>query len=300
MPRNQEVIRQWKVLHALEIVAARRDDRRARRRPRRHDAHDPPRSRRAAGSGLSALRRADDDGRVRWRLDGQVLKGLETGFTLAELCALYLSRNLLESVAGTPFQRDLTHGVRAAREDAVAADAAVPRSPAGGAGRQARPARAAAATTSGRHRGAAARSARCTTASRRCAITRCRAARDEGLRRSIPYRLAFAQGGLYLLAYVPEYKDVRTFAVDRIASVSLEKQTFTPHAGSGRRRVRQLARRQHRADGAGRDRVRRARRAVRPRPRLAPVAADQARPTTAALVPVDETSATTGRCAAGS
>jgi predicted DNA-binding transcriptional regulator YafY len=43
-----------------------------------------------------------------------------------------------------------------------------------------------------------------------------------------PYRLAFAQGGLYLLAFVPEYGDVRTFAVDRIASVSLEKQTFTP------------------------------------------------------------------------
>jgi predicted DNA-binding transcriptional regulator YafY len=43
-----------------------------------------------------------------------------------------------------------------------------------------------------------------------------------------PYRLAFAQGGLYLLAYVPEYKDVRTFAIDRVASVSLDKQTFTP------------------------------------------------------------------------
>jgi len=27
---------------------------------------------------------------------------------------------------------------------------------------------------------------------------------------------------------VPEYDDVRTFAVDRIAAVSLEKQTFTP------------------------------------------------------------------------
>ena len=48
-----------------------------------------------------------------------------------------------------------------------------------------------------------------------------------------PYRLAFAQGGLYLLAYVPEYKDVRTFAVDRIASVSLEKQTFTPTQAVG-------------------------------------------------------------------
>jgi proteasome accessory factor B len=47
-----------------------------------------------------------------------------------------------------------------------------------------------------------------------------------------PYRLAFAQGGLYLQAYVPEYKDVRTFAVDRISSVSLDKQTFTPRAGA--------------------------------------------------------------------
>jgi predicted DNA-binding transcriptional regulator YafY len=43
-----------------------------------------------------------------------------------------------------------------------------------------------------------------------------------------PYRLAFAEGALYLLAYVPEYKAVRTFAIDRIASVSLDKQTFTP------------------------------------------------------------------------
>jgi proteasome accessory factor B len=48
-----------------------------------------------------------------------------------------------------------------------------------------------------------------------------------------PYRLAFAQGGLYLLAYVPDYEDVRTFAVDRIASVSLEKQTFTPKVPIG-------------------------------------------------------------------
>jgi predicted DNA-binding transcriptional regulator YafY len=43
-----------------------------------------------------------------------------------------------------------------------------------------------------------------------------------------PYRLAFAQGGHYLIAYVPAYEGVRTFAVDRIKSVSLEKQTFTP------------------------------------------------------------------------
>jgi len=48
-----------------------------------------------------------------------------------------------------------------------------------------------------------------------------------------PYRLAFAQGGLYLLAFVPAYKDIRTFAADRIRSVSLEKQTFVPKENVG-------------------------------------------------------------------
>src|SRR5438874_876976 len=28
-----------------------------------------------------------------------------------------------------------------------------------------------------------------------------------------PYRLVFAQGGLYVVAYVPEYRQLRTFAV---------------------------------------------------------------------------------------
>jgi predicted DNA-binding transcriptional regulator YafY len=43
-----------------------------------------------------------------------------------------------------------------------------------------------------------------------------------------PYRLAYALGGLYLLAYVPEYQEVRTFAVERIQDVSLLEDRFTP------------------------------------------------------------------------
>jgi predicted DNA-binding transcriptional regulator YafY len=43
-----------------------------------------------------------------------------------------------------------------------------------------------------------------------------------------PYRLAYAQGAMYLLAYVPEYNEVRTFAVDRIKDVSLLEERFTP------------------------------------------------------------------------
>ena len=60
-------------------------------------------------AGFPLFDERDEDGHVHWRLDGQVLKGLETGFTVPELCALYLSRNLLEAVAGTPFQPDLNH-----------------------------------------------------------------------------------------------------------------------------------------------------------------------------------------------
>jgi predicted DNA-binding transcriptional regulator YafY len=43
-----------------------------------------------------------------------------------------------------------------------------------------------------------------------------------------PYRLAYAQAGLYLLAYVPEYGQVRTFAVERIDDLSLLEERFTP------------------------------------------------------------------------
>ncbi|HWF86743.1 MAG TPA: WYL domain-containing protein, partial [Vicinamibacterales bacterium] len=43
-----------------------------------------------------------------------------------------------------------------------------------------------------------------------------------------PYRLAYAQGGLYLLAYVPEYGEVRTFAVERIQDLALLDERFAP------------------------------------------------------------------------
>ena len=41
-----------------------------------------------------------------------------------------------------------------------------------------------------------------------------------------PYRLVYAQGGLYLFAYVQEYQQMRTFAVDRIQRVTPLEETF--------------------------------------------------------------------------
>jgi predicted DNA-binding transcriptional regulator YafY len=43
-----------------------------------------------------------------------------------------------------------------------------------------------------------------------------------------PYRLVFSQGGLYLMAYVPEYSAFRTFAVERVRGISLHEERFTP------------------------------------------------------------------------
>ena len=225
MPRNQEVIRQWKVLHALESsrhgvhIDALADELEVTSRTIRRD--------------LAALQEAgfalydthDDNGRVRWRLDGHVLKGLDTGFTLAELCALYLSRNLLESVAGTPFQRDLTHAFeRLQRALSPRMRQFLDRLP------------AVLATKPGpRARGGDAASDIVdklleATLHFRVASMRYHSVSSAKVKDYLihPYRLAFAQGGHYLIAYVPAYEAVRTFAVDRIKSVSLEKQTFTP------------------------------------------------------------------------
>jgi proteasome accessory factor B len=230
VPRNQEVIRQWKLLHALESS--------------RHGAtidalsSDLDVTTRTIRRDLAALQEAgfplyderDDDGRVRWRIDGQVLKGLDTGFTLAELCALYLSRNLLESVAGTPFQRDLTNAFeRLEKMLSPRMRQFLDRLPSVLAAKPGPRARGGESSPDlvGRLLEA--------TLHFRVATMRYHSVSSGRVKDYLvhPYRLAFAQGGLYLLAFVPEYNDVRTFAIDRITSVSLEKQTFTPKQDIG-------------------------------------------------------------------
>jgi len=231
VPRNQEVIRQWKVLHALE------SSRHGTTIPSLADELDV--TTRTIRRDLAALQEAgfplfderDDEGRVRWRLDGQVLKGLETGFTLQELCALYLSRNLLEAVGATPFQRDLTLAFRRLEKlltprmrqflDRLPGVLAAKRGP-----RAAAPG-GAASDAVGKLLEA--------TLHNRVATMTYHSVSSAATRQYLvhPYRLAFAQGGLYLLAFVPAYKDIRTFAVDRIKSVSLEKQTFVPNKSAG-------------------------------------------------------------------
>ena len=226
MPRNQEVIRQWKVLHALESS--------------RHGATIPALATelgvttRTIRRDLAALQEAgfplfdnrdEESGGVRWRLGGQLLKGLETGFTLQELCALYLSRNLLEAVAATPFQRDL--GLALARLEKLLSPRLrtfldrLPGVLTAKAGPRAREAESSDGIV-GRLLEAI---LHYRVATMRYDSVSSGVVKDYLMH---PYRMAFAQGGLYLLAYVPAYEDIRTFAVDRIVSASLGKQTFVP------------------------------------------------------------------------
>ncbi len=227
MPRNAEVIRQWTLLREIEQARA------------AGVTIDTLASKcnvttRTIRRDLQALEeagfpiyddRARDDGKTRWVLNGQAFKGLTTGLTLSELCALYFSRSLAESLAGTPFKTD----VESAFDKLTAALTPhmqrfldqLPRVLSTKAQPHARP-------SSERTR-IEARALEATLHQRQATITY--HSRSSGRTKEYlvhPYRLAYAQGGLYLLAYVPEYREVRTFAMERIEEISLLEDTFTP------------------------------------------------------------------------
>ena len=230
MPRNQEVIRQWRLLHALEssrhgaTIDALASELEVTTRTIRRDLAA------LQEAGFALYDERDEQGRVRWRIDGQALHGLESGFTLPEVCALYLSRNLLEAVAGTPFQRDLTNAfARLEKMLSPRMRQFLDRLPSVLAAKPGPRARGASSSPD-----VVARLLEATLHFRVTTMTyhsvSSKRVKDYLVH---AYRLAFAQGGMYLLAYVPEYKSVRTFAIDRITSVTLEKQTFTPKQDVG-------------------------------------------------------------------
>jgi predicted DNA-binding transcriptional regulator YafY len=227
MPRNAEVIRQWTILREIERargVGVTIDDL----------ASLCSVTTRTIRRDLQALEEAGfplyddkthDDGRTRWQINGQAFKGLAAGLTLSELCALYFSRTLLESLSGTPFRDDvegafeklasaLTPHMRQfldqlPRVIATKGDARKREDP--------------------RQQQTIARALDATLHLRQATITYYSKSSDRTKAYLIhPYRLAYAQGGLYLLAYVPEYGEVRTFAVERIHDIALLDERFAP------------------------------------------------------------------------
>jgi predicted DNA-binding transcriptional regulator YafY len=225
MPRNAEVIRQWNILRDLEASRRLTIDDLARRtgvttRTIRRD--------------LEALQTAgfplfDEviDGKRYWTLEQRAFKRLDdTGFTLAELSALYFSRTLVECLASTPFQQDvgrafdklaaaLTPGMRQFLDRLPLVIQAK--------GARSNPADERA------EREHVSRLLDATLNLRRARIVYFSLSSGREKTYLIePYRLVYSQGGLYVIAFVPEYSEMRTFSADRVRSVSLLEERFTP------------------------------------------------------------------------
>ena len=233
MPRNAEVIRQWSILRDLES---------ARRLTIDDMAGRTGVSTRTIRRDLEALQEAGfalfdelHDGKRYWMLEHRAFRRLdETAFTLAELSALYFSRTLVECLAATPFQDDvrnafaklanaLTPGMRQfldrlplaiqAKADPGTRPARDP-SPQGGASTQTQ--RVAQLLDATLHH-------------RRVSLRYHSFSSDREKTYLVePQRLVFAQGGLYLVAFVQEYDQLRTFSVDRIVAMSVTEERFEP------------------------------------------------------------------------
>ncbi|MGH9312341.1 MAG: helix-turn-helix transcriptional regulator [Vicinamibacterales bacterium] len=226
MPRNAEVIRQWNILRAIEASRRATIDGLA-------ESHGV--TTRTIRRDLEALQAAGfplfdevEDGKRHWRIDTRPFKALaDTGFTLSELCALYFSRTLLDVLAGTPFRDDLAAAF-AKFERALSPKMRqfldrLPNVLQAKAEPRRRP-------QAGREREAIARLIE-GTLSRRRASMRYHSFSSGRTKEYLvePYRLVYAGGGLYLIALVPEYKGLRTFAVERIEALSLLEETFEPN-----------------------------------------------------------------------
>jgi predicted DNA-binding transcriptional regulator YafY len=228
MPRNAEVIRQWSILRELE--ASRRvtiDELAARTEV----------TTRTIRRDLEALQTSgfpifDEliDGKRYWTLEARAFKRLDdTGFTLAELSALYFSRALVECLAATPFQQDvasafdklgaaLTPGMRQFLDRLPLVFQAK--------GTSSKSATAADRKAEREH---IARLLDATLHHRRATMRYFSMSSGREKEYLIePYRLVYSPGGMYLLAFVPEYKELRTFSVDRIKGISLLEERFTP------------------------------------------------------------------------
>ena len=224
MPRNAEVIRQWTILRDLEA---------SRRLTIDDMAERTGVTTRTIRRDLEALQSAgfplfDEiyEGKRYWTLEQRAFKRLDdTAFTLAELSALYFSRTLVECLAATPFHKD----VRSAFDKLAGALTPGMRS-----FLDRLPLVMQAKADPGAHPGAAhgptvAQLLDATLSHRRVSMRYHSFSSDREKTYLVdPHRVVFAQGALYVVAFVAEYNEMRTFAVDRIRALSVTEDRFQP------------------------------------------------------------------------
>ena len=226
MARNSEVIRQWEILREIDgarvgiTVAKLAASRAVHERTIRRDIDALC----AAGFPLY-----DDriNGSTVWKLKTRPFRALEeTGLSVIELCALYFSRTLLTTLAGAPLGED-------AERAFVKIERALPCScrrfldnlpimlKVRVAGRKKQDER--------RVRAVLNRAVDASLSHRRVTM-RYHSHASARVREYVvePLRISYADGGLYLTAWVPEYGEPRTFAAERIQTLAVMDERFEP------------------------------------------------------------------------
>jgi proteasome accessory factor B len=218
--RNAEVIRQWKILKTIEAgrwtsTAALAAEHGVTERTVRRD--------------IEALQEAgfplyDDraDGRKVWRLVEGHRHRLSQSFTLAELAALYFSRNMLSFLGGAPFAQDLESAFAKIREALPAKSLPYLSRIQDLFGARPDPWKdysrkqdiIAGLIDAILHQRQA-----------RIAYYSFQSRRTKAYTLD-PYRLVYYRGGLYLYARAHEYDEVRTFAVERIQKIEVLEAGF--------------------------------------------------------------------------
>jgi predicted DNA-binding transcriptional regulator YafY len=218
--RNAEVIRQWKILKTIEAG-------RFTGAPKLAAAFGV--TERTVRRDIEALQEAgfplyDDriDGKKVWRLVEGYQQRLVQGFSLAELAALYFSRNMLSFLGGAPFAQDLESAFQKIREALPAKSL-----PFLSRIQDLFSARPDPWKDYSKKQDIIAGLIDATLHQRQVRIAyysfNSRRTKNYTLH---PYRLVYYRGGLYLYARAEEYAEVRTFAVERIQKIEVLDQGF--------------------------------------------------------------------------
>ena len=228
MARNSELVRQWEILR--EIDGARTGIQIAKLASMR-SVHQ-----RTIRRDIDALCRAgfplfDEkvNGTSMWKLRAKPFRGLEeAGLALTELCALYFGRTLLATLSGAPFHEEMNRAfAKLERALPAASRRFLDRLPltikAKAIGRKKHDER--------KSREILGRVLDASFANRRVAMNyhslSSRRTKDYVLE---PQRVSYADGGIYVTGWVPEYNELRNFALERIRTLGVTDEHFEPHA----------------------------------------------------------------------
>jgi len=222
--RNAEVIRQWQILREIEsrrtgatiyeLAALVKVSTRTIRR----DLHA------LQEAGFAVYDEGEETETKRWRLQTSPFRAVEDGLSVADVAALFLSRAAVESLSGWPLADELRQAFakleRALNPRMREFLSTLPQVLTTKAGPRTRSSSGRLVDTTRRLFDAA--------RDRRVIEMRYFSAMSNRAKTYTvePYRLALAQGGLYLIAWVPQYGEFRTFSVDRIERLSLTDDTF--------------------------------------------------------------------------